>query len=91
MYSKSLNTSFSDGDITVTVPSSGRPTGRIEWINFEGLDKPRYRAVFINRQLQETSRKFWSVDAAEYWILAYYISEQERILTLAKERQRESA
>ena len=74
----SLNTSFANGQLTVTEPSTGDTVGVIRW-----LDKPsvmkRYAATFGHHEPGEKNDRFYSVTAAEYWILAQYLDENEAI------------
>jgi len=74
----SLDTSFANGQLTVTEPSTGDVVGRIKW-----LDKPsvckRYAATFGHHEPGEKNKRFYSVTAAEYWILMEYLDELEGI------------
>ena len=72
-----LNTNFAHGEITVTEPGTNKQVGCVA---HRALGEPghyRYEAVYSQFNGEQIQHPFYSLEAAEYWILVQYAEETE--------------
>ena len=72
---RTLNTAFADSDLIITEKRNGTQVGRIEWLA-SGPGRYKYSAGYKTIAGPWEGKRFYDLEAAEYWILASFIDDQ---------------